>query len=888
MGNFWDCCGRKNTCDHAEDETKGLLHSSESKTSTKAGTEVCTSPTSDGEQRHEDKTKPQLGESVIANQPKASAEILNPESSYSTTILLLNTERSSAAEGNRNVSPEIAATEAIILAKEPPKTETEITEEIQNIEAEVSEAIQDTVKAPAENVSSLKGETEAPHRSVEEVDITAALTDDAGATATSSDSTVAAAVETLVKEAPLKEDTVLAQVESENSTQPEPETHVEVIVDEKEMIQTEELTLSDTNEAIHEEAGLSDTGDISLMDNSCKEPDSCVLGKSNESDVNEESVAEETAEEPIVEQTAEVEDNLLEDIHSEMAEQKQVTSEVSQPQEHSQEASSPNVDISSGLSPVIENGLVKDPGSLKDENEIKDDMVVEKLLQTEDIVQESNEETLESESKEQLPSKPSTQTGSTIDVDKPDVMDSVKDLEESEKVAEQECETTELVQNGLDSTCASVPSSPIEKTRLTEPTSDSVVLEDTEDKDEVPVLSKTTLMEEVVKDAETGPQQTEDEQEKNEEETSVAKENEGKEDTSATPKSEILFSCSAVEMKLIQEDTEESVEEVHETLDESADLYLGAEEIEKGASNNKPSKPLLELTIPGVETRCSLAPAVDILAYSEREWMGNTAKSARIRKGYSEMSHSFSGLRRVRGDNYCALRATLYQVLANSTNIPDWLQDEGFLLLPEKIEAEDHLIGGWVFPPQCMLGSEKESSVERIKSYLDLFKKKWQAAAACESSEEKHDLCERVFQGGEEEYGLLEALKFLMLAKAVELHHSMTADQEVPVFCWLLFARDTSENPQTLLTNHLSQIGFNGGVEQVEMFLLGYALKHTIQAFRLYMTDTEEFVTHYPDDHKQEWPCVCIVTEDDRHYNVPVRRSVQHQHREDINDITMT
>lgn len=59
---------------------------------------------------------------------------------------------------------------------------------------------------------------------------------------------------------------------------------------------------------------------------------------------------------------------------------------------------------------------------------------------------------------------------STIDVDKPEVMDSVKDLEKSEKVAEQERETTELVQNGLDSTCASVPSSPIEKTRLTEPT----------------------------------------------------------------------------------------------------------------------------------------------------------------------------------------------------------------------------------------------------------------------------------------------------------------------------------------------------------------------------------------------------------------------------------
>lgn len=362
--------------------------------------------------RHEDETKPQLGESVITKQPNASAQILNPQSSYSTTISLLHTEVSLAAEVNHNVSPEMAPTEAIILATKPPKTETEITEEIQNIESEVSEAPHDTVEAPAENVASMKGEIEAPHGSVEEVDITAALTDDAGATATSSDSTVAAAVETPVKEAPVEEATALAQVESEkDSSQLEPETHVEMIVDENEIIQTEELTLSDTNEVAHEEAGLSDTGDISLMGNSSKEPDSCVLGKSNESDVIEKSVAEVTVEEPIVEQTAEVVDKHSEDTHSEMAEQKQVTSEVSQTQEHSQEASSPNVDITNGLSPAIENGPVKDPGSLKVENEINDDvMAVEKLPRTEDIVQESNEETLETESKEQPSSKPSTQT----------------------------------------------------------------------------------------------------------------------------------------------------------------------------------------------------------------------------------------------------------------------------------------------------------------------------------------------------------------------------------------------------------------------------------------------------------------------------------------------
>uniref|UniRef100_A0A9J7Y319 OTU deubiquitinase with linear linkage specificity a n=1 Tax=Cyprinus carpio carpio TaxID=630221 RepID=A0A9J7Y319_CYPCA len=207
-----------------------------------------------GIMRHEDETKPQLGESVITKQPNAKAQILEPLSSY-PTISLLHTEVPPAAEMNHNISPETAPTETINLAIEPPKTDSEITEEIQNIADKVSEASPD--EALAENVASVKGEIEAQHRSVEEVDITAALTDDAGATATSSDSTVAPAMETPVKKAPVQEATALAQVESEkNCSQPEPETLVKMVVDEKEIIKTEELNLNDTNEVTHEVAGL--------------------------------------------------------------------------------------------------------------------------------------------------------------------------------------------------------------------------------------------------------------------------------------------------------------------------------------------------------------------------------------------------------------------------------------------------------------------------------------------------------------------------------------------------------------------------------------------------------------------------------------------------------
>ncbi|KAI5617078.1 fibrous sheath CABYR-binding protein-like [Silurus asotus] len=254
-------------------------------------------------------------------------------------------------------------------------------------------------------------------------------------------------------------------------------------------------------------------------------------------------------------------------------------------------------------------------------------------------------------------------------------------------------------------------------------------------------------------------------------------------------KGEIVFS-SGHDMKVALIpvcDLEHIAEKEPEHEDSIEDLYQADNEIEQEQTKEKKSMPLLEFTIPGVEEKCSLAAPVDILAYSEREWKGNTAKSNVIRKGYSEISCSFNGLRRVRGDNYCSLRATLYQVLTTTTQTPAWLQEEDFTSLPEKIEAQEQLVGMWVFPPQCAKAEEKEDPVEKLKHYLELL-----------------------------------------------------------------------------------QI-------RVEMFLLGYALQHTIQAFRLYKADTEEFVTHYPDDHKQDWPCVCVITEDDRHYNVPVRKPTHYR-----------
>ncbi|KAJ8010334.1 hypothetical protein DPEC_G00073980 [Dallia pectoralis] len=309
----------------------------------------------------------------------------------------------------------------------------------------------------------------------------------------------------------------------------------------------------------------------------------------------------------------------------------------------------------------------------------------------------------------------------------------------------------------------------------------------------------------------------------------------------------------------------EDIPVVEDLVVSEEDLYLGAEELCQGPAEDAGPKPLFENALP--KDRCSLEPMVDILFYSQKEWKGSTDKSALIRKGYTELSRRFGCLRRVRGDNYCALRATLFQVFSTCTQSPVWLTEEHTFTWMEVLEEP---IGQWTFPSGCRQGEESEDSAQQLKRYVKLLQNRWEAAAVCSSVEEKQRLCEQIFQGGEEELGMLEALKLLMLVQASELHAAMQGGEEVPVFCWLLFARDSSDHPRTFLSNHLSKVGFSGGLEQVEMFLLGYTLQCTIQVYRLYMTDTEEFVTYYPDDHKTDWPIVCLVTEDDRHYNIPV------------------
>uniref|UniRef100_A0A3B3TE63 OTU deubiquitinase with linear linkage specificity n=1 Tax=Paramormyrops kingsleyae TaxID=1676925 RepID=A0A3B3TE63_9TELE len=143
-------------------------------------------------------------------------------------------------------------------------------------------------------------------------------------------------------------------------------------------------------------------------------------------------------------------------------------------------------------------------------------------------------------------------------------------------------------------------------------------------------------------------------------------------DVDADPSTEVTAETLAAESEDISEE----------------DLYRGEDEIIQ--ENIKKMELLSQVASPEVQDKCSVKAEVNVLTYSQREWKGNTAKCTLIRKGYEVVAQNFGSLRRVRGDNYCALRATLFQVLTQIEELPAWIQEEDLTLFAFLLPAYPH------------------------------------------------------------------------------------------------------------------------------------------------------------------------------------------------------
>ncbi|KAG8442518.1 hypothetical protein GDO86_011350 [Hymenochirus boettgeri] len=267
----------------------------------------------------------------------------------------------------------------------------------------------------------------------------------------------------------------------------------------------------------------------------------------------------------------------------------------------------------------------------------------------------------------------------------------------------------------------------------------------------------------------------------------------------------------------------------------------------------------------------SVNAEVDMLLYCAKKWKGEAHRARQMRKAYEEVFQKYHirSVRPVKDDNYCALRAVLFQIFSQGIPFPGWMKEKDILKLPEKLLYSQGC--NWI--QQFSFGPEKyagEKVYGKVRKCLEFFKNQWTEIYNSKDSAERRKMCKTIFSDESKENKLYEAIKFIMLYLVIEAHENIKEGHNLPRFFNLLFSRETSSDPLSFMLNHLNPIGDTIGTEQVEMCLVGYALELKIKVFRLTKFKTQDIQVFYPEDYKRDWHEICLVTENDRHYNIPI------------------
>ncbi|CAG2058066.1 unnamed protein product [Timema podura] len=243
-------------------------------------------------------------------------------------------------------------------------------------------------------------------------------------------------------------------------------------------------------------------------------------------------------------------------------------------------------------------------------------------------------------------------------------------------------------------------------------------------------------------------------------------------------------------------------------------LYEKSATVEDESPRNE-SVPL-NLGSPSTENTISatdnVGPKIKILQYAYQEWRGGTKKADTILKGYAEIQSmfGFQHLRRIRGDNYCGVRAAIFQTLSQGHQIPG-----GNATFEHLSRAVNNNNCGWLknwkfasrlpYQRNNVLHGMKAclQSLDNLISLLSSERNREEALVNILTSDPLLDL------------HIMEAVKLHMLHRAMELHQANSNGYDVPLFAVLMFSRDTSETPKDFMNNHLSEVGNSGGLEQV-------------------------------------------------------------------------
>ncbi|MEE6465347.1 hypothetical protein FKM82_006529 [Ascaphus truei] len=86
----------------------------------------------------------------------------------------------------------------------------------------------------------------------------------------------------------------------------------------------------------------------------------------------------------------------------------------------------------------------------------------------------------------------------------------------------------------------------------------------------------------------------------------------------------------------------------------------------------------------------SVNAEVDVLSYCAKEWNGEALRVRQMRKAYEELfwRHHIKSFRRVKDDNYGALRAVLFQVFSQGIPFPVWMKEKDILKVHFNFQAK--------------------------------------------------------------------------------------------------------------------------------------------------------------------------------------------------------
>ncbi|XP_044151017.1 inactive ubiquitin thioesterase OTULINL isoform X1 [Bufo gargarizans] len=267
----------------------------------------------------------------------------------------------------------------------------------------------------------------------------------------------------------------------------------------------------------------------------------------------------------------------------------------------------------------------------------------------------------------------------------------------------------------------------------------------------------------------------------------------------------------------------------------------------------------------------SVNAEVDTLSYCSKKWKREALNAKQIRRAYEDLywKHNIKTLQPVKEDNYCLLRAVMFQVFSQTIPFPGWMKEKDIIKLPEKLLYSQGC--NWI--QQFSFGTEKYAGPKvygKLRSCLELFKNEWVDFYASKDRVERNKMIRSFFSDETKEYKIYEALKFIMLYLVIEAHENLKTEEQIPSFFHFLFSQDTSADPLSYMMNHLNMVGDTIGLEQAELCLVGYALEVKIKLLRLTKFNKEDFEMVYPADHKRNWHEITLMTDDDRHFNIPV------------------